>query len=82
MSDGTLQDMQTLDALRYQISEPAHTHKDRQVGGICGNENLTEDYGVHGDDMLVYPYTEGGEFWTGPKFGCVHFESRRGEECA
>jgi hypothetical protein len=24
------------------------------------------------DDCLVYPYSEGGTFYTGPNFGCVH----------
>lgn len=42
-------------------------------GGICDSDMLTEDYGMpYGPAMLVYPYNEGGEFWTGPEFGCVH----------
>ena len=46
---------------------------DERLGGICGSDKLTEDYGQgHGADMLVYPYSEGGEFWTGPEFGCVN----------
>lgn len=40
----------------------------------CTNEHLTEDYGYasFGEDTLVYDYSEGGGFWVGPKFGCVH----------
>ena len=45
---------------------------DENAGGICGSLKLTEDLGRHGADMLVYSYPEGGEFWTGPDFGCVH----------
>lgn len=41
-------------------------------GGVCRNPKITEDYGQRTDDMLVYPYNEGGWFWTGPDFGCVH----------
>ena len=48
---------------------------DENAGGICGSEKLTEDWGEHGADMLVYSYPEGGEFWTGLDFGCVHHEA-------
>lgn len=49
---------------------------DVRAGGHCHNDaKLTEDYGQgHGADMLVYPYSEGGRFWTGPDFGCVQHE--------
>lgn len=43
-------------------------------GGMCGSEKLTENWGEHGSDMLVYSYAEGGGFWTGPNFGCVHHQ--------
>lgn len=50
-------------------------NKERRKGGHCMNEKkITEDYGRYGPDMLVYPYIEGGDFWTGPEFGCVHHE--------
>lgn len=50
--------------------------EDERSGGLCGSEKLTEDYGLgHGADMLVYPFMEGGDFWTGPQFGCVHHEA-------
>lgn len=45
----------------------------RLDGGICESPKFTEDYGnSHAADMLVYPYIECGEFWTGAEFGCVH----------
>lgn len=47
--------------------------EDKRAGGICGSAKLVEDIGQgHGADMLVYPYNEGGDFWTGPDFGCVN----------
>ena len=44
------------------------------TGGICGNsEKIREDGGSdYPVDALVYSYDEGGWFWTGPEFGCVH----------
>ena len=49
---------------------------DVNAGGICGSPKLVEDYsGTHEADMLVYSYPEGGEFWTGIDFGCVHHEA-------
>jgi len=50
----------------------------RDKEGCCANENkLHEEFcgdeeGT--DDHLVYSYNEGGGFWVGPKFGCVHFK--------
>ena len=58
---------------RVQEKYPgAFKSPDVNAGGICGSEKLTEDWGEHGADMLVYSYPEGGEFWAGPDFGCVH----------
>lgn len=54
----------------------------RDSDGYCRSEKLSEDYGsCIGDrsDMLVYPYMEGGRFWVGPKFGCVHFRPNAAE---
>ena len=54
-----------------------HWDEDKQAGGLCESPKLTEDHEFrHDADMLVYPYTEGGEFWTGPKFGCVNHEAK------
>lgn len=44
-------------------------------GGICVNTKLAEDWGYEAD-MLVYSYRESGFFWTGPEFGCVHFDGK------
>jgi hypothetical protein len=42
-------------------------------GGVCRSDKLIEDWGQdYSADMLVYPYSEGGGFWTGSDFGCVH----------
>lgn len=45
-------------------------------GYICSNDKaIDEDYGQEDmTAMLIYPYQEGGSFYVGPKFGCVHFE--------
>lgn len=43
-------------------------------GGICTNSKLTED--IYGNDNLTYTCNEGGSFWTGPEFGCVHHKER------
>ena len=54
------------------------SHKQR-AGGICQSKKWVEkDYGdVYEADMMVYPYAEGGHFWTGAEFGCVHHEKRK-----
>ena len=46
-------------------------------GGGCSNEKLREAWGGGGyeADALVYSYDEGGSFWTGPEFGCVHHKA-------
>ncbi len=61
--------------LIFQAQARAAAREDEHTGGICGSNKLAEDRGQgYGHDMLVYPYNEGGEFWTGPEFGCVHHE--------
>ena len=53
----------------------AHGENDKKAGGICSSDKIVEDYGQgHGADTMVYSYSEGGEFWTGPEFGCVHHQ--------
>lgn len=47
----------------------------RISGGICTSKKLTED-SDYAADSLVYSYDEGGSFWTGPEFGCVHHKER------
>ena len=51
------------------------TCKYRNENGCCEHPKLREErYGTleTEDDELVYSYYEGGWFWVGPKFGCVH----------
>lgn len=53
------------------------TCKYRDDTGHCTSQKLDEDTGQNDDkrtDMLVYDYSEGGGFWVGEKFGCVHYE--------
>lgn len=48
----------------------------RVVSGLCSHPKLQESYGPpskEDDDALVYSYQEGGTFWVGPNFGCVHW---------
>lgn len=46
-------------------------------GGYCHNEDkITECYERWPQDALVYSYDEGGRFWTGPNFGCIHWEAK------
>ncbi len=55
------------------------TCKWRSDGGFCkNNEKILEGdhWEENKEDQLVYSYQEGGSFWVGPKFGCVHHESR------
>lgn len=50
-------------------------------GGYCKSPGLTEDVGgMRGADALVYSFFEGGLFWTGPMFGCVHHELKAVKE--
>lgn len=43
------------------------------LGGRCNSDKLAEyDTEVTASDMLIYDYSEGGGFNTGPAFGCVH----------
>jgi len=48
----------------------------RDEDGNCNNDKLHEDspeYRSKANDHLIYSYYEGGDFWVGPDFGCVHF---------
>jgi hypothetical protein len=52
----------------------------RNAEGICGSNKIMEDLAanyeaIESQDMMIYPYQEGGKFWVGPKFGCVHHAS-------
>lgn len=41
-------------------------------GGYCFSTKLTEE-SPYELDALVYSFAEGGAFWTGPNFGCIHW---------
>lgn len=51
------------------------TCKHRDVDGRCRSDKLSE-YEHQKDaekaDMLIYDYSEGGGFWVGEQFGCIH----------
>lgn len=50
--------------------------KNRTYGAVCENLHFFEEIppmGIHKEDSLYYPYSEGGYFNTGPWFGCIHF---------
>ena len=42
----------------------------------CTSEKLVEEQAEGQDDCLVYDYSEGGSFYTGPNFGCIHHEKK------
>ena len=47
------------------------------IGRFCTSLKLSEYvFGEYKPDMLIYDYNEGGLFWVGPKFGCVHHEEK------
>lgn len=57
-----------------------NTHNSVEVGGgLCESAKIRENDmhkmdGVYLPDALVYSYEEGGNFWTGDDFGCIHHE--------
>ena len=52
----------------------------RALGGHCLNETkLSDGCGKYLPDGLEYDYSEGGGFWTGPEFGCIHHETEGSE---
>lgn len=51
----------------------------RQKDGYCSNEKLMENWGQSDEqkiDMLLYTHSEGGGFWVGPNFGCIHYSDK------
>lgn len=51
------------------------TCKHRDKDGDCTSNKLADDWGQNDEeksDMLIYSYSEGGSFWVGENFGCVH----------
>ena len=52
--------------------------KFRDENGYCTSGKMWEE-GIapdNRDDCVVYDYYEGGKFWVGPDFGCVHFHAK------
>ena len=59
--------------------EGRHYVKGYVEGGYCENEGKIiegEPYDEHPQDVMIYSYQEGGYFWVGPNFGCVHHEPK------
>lgn len=55
----------------------------RTDDGYCTSLKIREDdFGAAPklDDELVYSYYEGGSFWVGQNFGCVHWEPLTNEK--
>jgi len=53
--------------------------KFRDKSGHCISTKLADDWGQRDDekqDMLLYDFSEGGGFWVGPEFGCVHHQAK------
>ena len=51
----------------------------RDKRGYCKSEKLDESFGQsekEKKDMLIYSYSEGGGFWVGEYFGCVHHKEK------
>ena len=60
----------------------------RDDNGKCRCDKLRErewwdasgfDEKPENSDCLIYSYDEGGSFWVGPDFGCVHWRRRGGK---
>ena len=49
----------------------------RAKDGYCESEHFIEGRYDPDDEHpadVVYSYNEGGSFWVGPEFGCIHWE--------
>jgi hypothetical protein len=64
--------------LKYTTLYPnSNDAESKKAGGFCQSENITEFYDdEYKPNTLVYTYSEGGSFWTGSEFGCVHHKAR------
>ena len=69
--------MKTCDTCSHWTDEAPYDQPERFTVRVCGNEKLSEDGGFHEPDGLYYSYSEGGCFYTGPKFGCVHHMEKK-----
>jgi len=48
----------------------------RNKKGFCENPNFSDDFTEKKDNMLIYTIYEGGAFWVGKDFGCIHFTDK------
>jgi hypothetical protein len=64
--------MATCKTCAHWTEEAPYNQPERFVVRVCGCLKLQEDFHGHEMDSLCYPYIEGGAFYTGPDFGCVH----------
>ena len=54
--------------------EGQHIGEPLQLPSVGGDHSYD---GTYTADRMVYSYDEGGDFWTGPEFGCVHHQEKQ-----
>ena len=71
--------MNTCQTCAYWNKNKTPYGREEYIVRQCENEKLQE--GVYRenqqDDVLYYIYEEGGRFYPGPNFGCVHHAERK-----
>lgn len=68
--------MNTCDTCKWWKPTP-HRSATVKFGHRCESDKLYEDGdNDQPEDALMYPYFEGGSFYPGPKFGCVHWAEK------
>jgi hypothetical protein len=70
--------MNTCNTCAYWSDKAPYSRPDGFAVRMCMSEKLMEDFYSEGEDTLCYSYSEGGAFYTGPKFGCVHHKEQHG----
>jgi hypothetical protein len=64
--------MATCKTCAHWTEEAPYNQPEQYVIRECGCRKLQEAFYHHEMDSLCYSYQEGGGFYTGPDFGCVH----------
>jgi len=64
--------MATCKTCAHWTEEAPYDQPERFVIRVCGSPTLDAGIYDHDRDSLRYSYQEGGAFYTGPDFGCVH----------
>lgn len=64
--------MNTCKTCSLWTSEAPYNRPESFVSRRCASEKFDEEFYKEEADGLYYPYVEGGCFYTGPDFGCVH----------